>query len=114
MTTKYHRLSLPHLRDDLGIMLAIGVVLIVDYNLKVLTRLWCLYECHAACYVAKSALQATTAFPDNFPIQSMLRFEEICANLDVMWTLKKAECSRPEDRWGQADEGLQAIPKYDN
>ena len=76
----------------------IGVVLIVDNDLKVLSRLWCLYECHAACYMARSIMHASTAFPDRSPIQTKLRFQELCQSLDVVWMSTKAECSRPEDR----------------
>ena len=44
----------------------------LDRGLKIMSRLWCLFECHAAC-CHRSSAHVTVAFPEQMAIADVLR-----------------------------------------
>ena len=50
-----------------------GLVLVLDRGLKIMSRLWCLFECHAAC-CHRSSAHVTVAFPEQMAIADVLRY----------------------------------------
>ena len=49
-----------------------GLVLVLDRGLKIMSRMWCLFECHAAC-CHRSSAHVTVAFPEQMAIADVLR-----------------------------------------
>jgi len=70
-----------------------GLCLVVDPGLRVLTRVWCMFETWIAGYYG-AALRVQLALPADMPVADMMRLESTLAVLDVA----KLDCSRAEDK----------------